>query len=144
MSAVTRYAHRAGGYLREAPGGVNLEKVATYAALALAVYVVWKIYRAGKAVTKAAGAAAEAAGEKVANVLEWIRPFDIGDMLYFAVKFPDGSTHSVGSRQVDSNGYFTFTPAASYKGNPAYAGKRFRLAIDRNVKTGTNKYAIAA
>jgi hypothetical protein len=49
------YAGRASGYLREGYGGVNVEKILTYAVLAGVVYFGWKIYKGTKAVADFAG-----------------------------------------------------------------------------------------
>lgn len=141
-AAATRYASRAGGYLREGPGGVNLEKVATYALLALGLYIGYKVYKGARAVGDAVGTAREYASAGVTNAIEWFFPLDIGEMTYYAVQFPDGNRHAVGSRAIDSKGYFTFTPASNYKGNPKWVGKRFRMAVDKSIVSGVNKFAI--
>lgn len=128
--AATRGASRAGTYLREGPGGINFEKILFYGALIGAAYLLFKTYRAGKAIAGAAGAAASAAGTAVANVYEWFVPFDTGENLFYTVQFPDGTKHAIGSRTIASDGSFL------------YNNVRYRMAVDKSIVSGPNKFAV--
>lgn len=104
-------ASRAGGYLRSGPGGVNLEKVFVYVAIAAGGYVLYKILQGlrgiGEGYDKAADAAANAyvdathPGVKLA-----------GDIVFI---LPNGAR--ITAKQV--------TPAAG--GTFIYAGQKYRL-----------------
>lgn len=52
---MSAYRERAAGYLREGVGGVNIEKVLTLALLGAAVFIGYKIVKAGAAGAKFAG-----------------------------------------------------------------------------------------
>jgi hypothetical protein len=118
---------RAGGYLREAPGGVNLEKFAVYAALAFALYSVYKVYRGTKAVTDALHNAGSAAGSAI---FDWFHPDQVGETIFYTVQFPDGSKHAIASRAVGSDGGFLFNNV------------RYRIRVDKSIVSGINKFAV--
>jgi hypothetical protein len=128
--AATGFASRAGGYLREGPGGINFEKLIFYGAIVLLGYGIFKAYRFGSAVASGAKKAAEAAGYGAANAFEWFYPFDTGETQYWTVQFPGGAKHAIGSRSVSKDGTFS------------YNSTKYRLAVDKSIVSGVNKFAI--
>ncbi len=111
-------------------GFANVDRILIYGALIGVGYLAYKIWKAGKRAGDAAAWAFGKAGEGVANAFEWFFPFDTGENLFYRVGFPDGSTHAIGSRDVSKDGYFTFK------------GVRYRMAVDKTIKSGTNKFAV--
>lgn len=108
-------------------------KLLLYGGLAVGGYfVVTKLF------SKAAGAvgdAFEAAGSSVGETLfNFFNPDPTGEMLFYMVNFPDGSRHSIGSREVSSTGIFTYAL-------PGGQAKRWQMKIN---STGKTKYAVPA
>lgn len=129
----------------------KLESLLTLGAILAGGYVAYRIIRASDALGNAARKGLDYAAGAGTNLLEWIKPLDIGDMQAFTVEFPDGSRHSVGSRAVKSDGTFSVptqltdstgrNPYLAVADIPTLRGK-YRLAIDRSIVSGVNKFAI--
>jgi hypothetical protein len=89
--------------------------------LAVAGYVVYKLFSAASSAAGAVGAAASAVGTAAANAYQStvsavasgfyavFGPADIGSSTYYLVNFPDGARHAVPGNTVDSSGNFTWT-----------------------------------
>jgi hypothetical protein len=123
-------ATRASQYLREGPGGINFEKVLFYGALIAGGYLLYRTWRVAQSVKNAASWAAGKAGTSVANAFEWFVPFDTGENLYYAVEFPDGKRHAIPSRSLARDGSFLFNNV------------RYRMAVDKSIVSGVNKFAV--
>ncbi len=144
------FQSRAGAYLREGPGGVNLEKIAVYAGLAVIAYMAWKAYRIGDKVADTVAAGYDKARTSTGNVIEWFFPLDVGEMTYYTIRFPDGKNHAIGARGIAPDGSFTVPTVDRKTGKvtqdvvnsiPALRGK-YRIQVDKSIVAGGNKFAV--
>lgn len=144
-----RYRERVSGYLREGPGGVNLEKWGLYASLAGGAYLLWQLYQTITNPNK--GTAFEGTGVvgTAANVMNQVSgglPEKIGRALggglyslfnpgsadraispTFMVYFPsENALHAIPSNQVSNGGVFS------------YGSQRYRIVILKTVQTMPN------
>lgn len=112
-----RYASRAGGYLREGVGGVNIERVLTLLALAGGLYVGWKVLMGIRAVgnfASDAGTAAKAVTDAIGGAIGrgLYTLFHPNDPEYsgvsgYIVYFPDEKVFKyIGKEVVDKQGGF--------------------------------------
>lgn len=74
----------------------------------------------GNVTNRVSGGTLAAAGEKISRYFFPVN--DPTDSLYYVATFPDGQRHSIPSRDVDRNGFFT------------RAGVRYRLALSETGK----------
>jgi hypothetical protein len=101
------FKERAGQYLREAPGGLNLEKIAVYSALAFGFYVIYKSWRIGAAVGSALNSAGSAAGRGLYDLFH-PNAGQRATSVSFVVWFPNEKTfHAVDSLDVSDRGVFS-------------------------------------
>lgn len=122
-----------------------LPTLLTVGAIGVGAYLIYRLFKKP----------GEKAAEAAANVLEWFFPFDAGEKVQYSVQFPDGTTHAVGSRAVQSDGTFT-VPTIMKQGDARSGGQvsyyavadipnlrgKYRLAVDRSILIGNNKKAI--
>lgn len=101
---------RAGGYLRDA-GGVNLEKIAVYAALGFGLFLLYKAFRVGQAVTGAIAGATRTVGSAIGTGLYDVFHKSEKDILTapsYVIWFPnEGKFGAVDSRGISNAGEFT-------------------------------------
>lgn len=121
-----RAASRASGYLREGPGGVNLEKILFYAALLGGAYLAWKTWKLKQALAVPLNAAGSAIGGKLAD---WFIPTP-GESTFYNVEFPDKSRRAVPASSVSTDGRFLMNNVL------------YRLAVDKSIVSGVNKFAV--
>lgn len=103
------------------------------AALGIAGFYLYRQFGALKDTLRTAG---EAIGS---GLFDLFHPDQVGEMLFYKVRFPDGQFHSVPSRAVRPDGTFLNRNLA-----PNYAGdgKVYRLLIDKRITVGENKTAL--
>lgn len=100
------------------------------AVIGLAGYVGYRVIRGiGKGARDALTDAGSALGS---GLFDLFHKDQAGESLFYTVTFQGGAKHAIASRAVDANGFFN------------YAGKRFRLLIDRSIVSGNNKFAFPA
>ncbi len=142
-------ASRAGGYLRAGPGGFNFEKILFYALILGGGFVLWKLIdtaknpnkgtpyegtgaagTAGNVVDKILGGAPSAIGSAIGGKLaDWFQkpPTEITT---YKVQMPDGSYIALDSRTVKADGSFLRNNV------------RYRMAVDKSIVSGVNKFAV--
>lgn len=81
--------------------------------IGLALYYLWPtisaLFSGVSSAASAVGTATTAAGNATGGALfDLFNPGAAGNLVYYTVNFPDGSTHTVPSNIVDGNGYFTY------------------------------------
>jgi hypothetical protein len=102
---------------------------------ALGGVLVYLLYRTTTAAARALASAGEALGS---GLFDLFHPDPVGEVLYYSVKFPDGSTHAVPSRSVTSAGRFVNRNLSpNYPGD----GLTYQLFVDKGVASGINKTA---
>jgi hypothetical protein len=120
---MSSFRQRAGGYMRDA-GGVNLEKVLVYGALAFGAFTAWRVYRAARDAADAARNAAAAAGGAIGGKLaDWFQKAP-GDVKLYAVRLPEAGTVTgnvgINAASISTDGVFV------------YKGQRYRIRVDKS------------
>lgn len=124
--ASLRAAGRAGGYLREGPGGVNLEKIIFYGLLAAGAYVAYKAWKAAGAIGSGVNAATKAAADAYVNVTHpGVKLADgITYTLPNGTKIPASKTTAAGGGKFYYSGGIYLPVAASPPGSGNYTVKK--------------------
>ncbi len=145
MSRARRLASGAGSAVRYASRttGVNFEKYLTWGAIIGVGYVALKALGFIGSVKSGLNEFGSAVGT---TLYDWFHPNEVGEKLFYIVRFPDGQFHSVPSLTVANDGTFT------NKGTPPLYigdGKVYRIAIGttvfknpNNASMTTNKQAV--
>lgn len=103
---------------------MNNRDLVVYGALAAAIFYAFSRFDKAKEVLKDLGSAIGS------GLFDLFHPDQTGDMLFYTVKFPDRSQHSVPSKSVSSTGRFNRD------------GVQYQLLVDKGITSGVNKYAI--
>jgi hypothetical protein len=123
--------------------GVDFEKWLTWGAVGVVGYLALQaigLVKSGvDAVSAAKGALNTAGGAIGRTVYDWFHPNQIGESVFYIVRFPDGFFHSVPSLSVDGQGVFKHK----------IDGKAYRIAVSptafvnpNNPLHTTNKQAV--
>lgn len=116
--AAVRYASRT--------TGVNFEKILTWAAIAGVAYVAYKAVTLTAAVSDALASVGSAVGS---GLYDFFHRDQVGETLFYTVRFPDGVKHSIPSRSVDNAGLFKNTGnGTNYTGD----GKLYRIVRQKS------------
>lgn len=133
--SVVRYASRT--------TGVNFEKILTWGAIGVGLYLALETFGLLKSVASAGATAYTSARDAVASGLyNWFGPEEkFGDNTFFTVTFPNGQRHSIPKSSVSNQGVFRnqFTSDGSpysYAGD----GKTYQLVVEK----GTRAYKAIA
>lgn len=104
--------------------------------LALVAGGAFYLYRTFAGVSRVFTTAGEAIGS---GLFDLFHPDQVGEMLFYKAKFPDGKFHAIPSRAVNADGIFLNRNLA-----PNYAGdgRKYRLLVDKSISVGENKTAV--
>lgn len=119
--------------------GVNFEKILTWGAIGVGLYLALETFGLLKTVASAGAAAYSSARDAVASGLyDWFGPAEeFGDDLFYTVKFPNGQFHTVPASVVSAQGAFRNSNLS-----PIYAGdgRTYQIVVQKTNRG--NKVAI--
>lgn len=113
----------------------DLEKWIPWAIAAGVAFVAWEFLSVGK---KAADALANAGGAIGSGLYDFFHKNQMGETLFYTATFPDSVRHTIPSRVVTEDGFFTNSNLS-----PQYAGDGVRYRLMKK-KTDGLFYAVPA